>query len=76
MKNYIFYTSEGFTQDNKNNDTNNCQVIGWGAGVNENAAFKNLLIECPYLKEHYFDEIMCQELESDKVYDFSITCKI
>jgi len=72
MKTYIFYTNEGFTQDNTNNGIENCQIIGWAEGDTPKNAFNNLVSEKEYLKTHDFDSISCQELASDKVYDFSL----
>ncbi len=43
MKQFIFYTNEGFTEDNQNNPTENCQILGWGKGENSQEAFKNLM---------------------------------
>lgn len=58
MAEYIFYTTEGFTQDPKGDDVENCQLIGRAFGENENEAKNNLMIENPWIKEHSFDEKM------------------
>ena len=76
MKKYIFYTTEGFTQDKDGNAIENCQVVGWSDGEDEKDAFRNLLIEYQYPDGFCFNEIMSQELASGKVYDFPITPKI
>jgi len=67
MKQFIFYTNEGFTEDNQNNPTENCQILGWGKGENSQEAFKNLVKENTYLKEMDFNEVMCQELVDEKI---------
>ena len=67
MKKYIFYTSEGFAEDNNFKKIENCQVLGWQEGKDEKEAFENLKIENPNIK---FEEICCQELVDGKVYDF------
>ena len=51
MSEYIFYTTEGFTQDPKGNDVENCQVLGRVFGRNEDEARYNLLKENPWIKE-------------------------
>ena len=58
MAEYIFYTTEGFTQDTKGNDVENCQLIGMAFGENKNEAKNNLMKENPWIKEHNFDEKM------------------
>ncbi len=67
MKKFIFYTSEGFTDDNNFEQLENCQVLGWQEGKDEKEAFVNFKKENPNLK---FKEICCQELVNDKVYYF------
>ena len=52
MAEYIFYTTEGFTQDTKGNDVENCQLIGMALGENKNEAKNNLMKENPWIKEH------------------------
>lgn len=67
MKKYIFYTSEGFTEDNGSEPIENCQILGWFEGRDEREAFANFKKENPKLK---FQDIYCQELANDKVYYF------
>ncbi len=67
MKIYIFYTSDGSTKDLNNEDTENCQILGWQNGVDEKDAFKNLKEENPNLD---FENICCQELASEKFFYF------
>ena len=55
MAEYIFYTTEGFTQDQDGEEVENCQLIGRAFGNDENEAKNNLLKENPWLKEHSFD---------------------
>ena len=67
MKKYIFYTSEGFSEDNNLKQTENCQILDWQEGRNEKEAFENFKKENPEIK---FKEILCQELADTKVYYF------
>lgn len=64
---YIFYTTEGFTQDLNKNDIENCQVLGWANGSNEKDAFDNFRKENSSIN---FRNICCQKLASDKTYYF------
>jgi hypothetical protein len=74
MKNYIFYTSEGFTFQPKSEsiDPNieNCQILGWTNGKNPKEAFKNLKEENNFLKKTTFNEVICQELANTKKFNF------
>lgn len=67
MKSFIFITTEGFTfqpgSENSESDIENCQVIGFAQGQNEQKAFENLVQENPYLIETTFDKIICIELK-------------
>lgn len=49
MKNYLFYTQDGFTYDNSNNQTNNMQLLGNGRGKDLNEAFENFKENQSYL---------------------------
>jgi len=72
MKNYIFITEEGVTyQPNSTSsepDIENCQVIGFAKGNNEDEAFKNLKKENEYLLDTNFNEIICMELKNEDYY--------
>ena len=69
IRKYIFYTNDGFTQDLSRNEIENCQVLGWANGKNPNDAFENFKKENEFLNSR-FNEILCQELFSEKVYNF------
>lgn len=43
MSEYIFYTTEGFTQAPDGESIENCQLLGIACGVDENDALDNLL---------------------------------
>jgi len=72
MKKYIFYTADGFTQDSSENEVENCQILGWSSGVSPDNAFKNFKKENQFVKNFNFDDILCQELLSEKTYNFSL----
>ncbi len=67
MKKYIFYSTDGETKDKNLQDIENCQILGWASGINEQDAFNNLKKENRNID---FENICCQELVSDKVYYF------
>jgi hypothetical protein len=68
MKKYIFYTSEGSTENNNLKQVENCQILDWQNGKDEKDAFINFKKENPNIE---FENICCQELVNDKVYYFS-----
>ena len=75
MGNYIFITNDGYTyQPNSNSpepDVENCQVIGFAKGSNENEAFNSLIKENEYLLATNFNEIICIELKNEDYYQRS-----
>ena len=77
MKNYIFYTSEGFTfqpeSESIEPDIENCQILGWADGKTPQEAFENLKEENDFLKETNFNEVICQELANKKKFNFSLS---
>ena len=76
MKNYIFYTTEGFTFQPKSEsiepDIENCQILGWADGKTPQEAFKNLERENHFLKTTSFSEVICQELANKTKLHFSL----
>lgn len=66
MNNFIFITNEGYTyQPNSESiepDIENCQVLGFSSGKNEEEAFTNLLEKNEYLKETSFNQIISYQL--------------
>jgi len=72
MKSYIFITEEGVTyQPNSTSpepDIDNCQVVAFAKGKDEDEAFINLKKENDYLLDTNFDEIICIELKNEDYY--------
>ena len=66
MTEYIFYTTEGFTQAPDGNDIENCQLLGRAYGKDKHDALSNLLKEKPWIKERGFEpcDTICKELVS------------
>ena len=72
MKNYIFITKQGITyQPNTSSpepDIENCQVIGFAKGNNENEAMQYLIKANEYLLKTNFNEFICMELKNENHY--------
>jgi len=66
MKEFIFYTAEGFTQAPNGEDIENCQLLGCACGKDRDDALNNLLKENPWIVESGFEprEAICKELVS------------
>lgn len=54
MADFIFYTTEGFTQDPNGNDIENCQMLGIAKGKDKVEAKDNLLKDNPWIIEAGF----------------------
>ena len=57
-KNFLFFTSEGFTYDSNNKKIENMQILGDATGKDVLEAFKNFKINQPYLKNFSFTNVM------------------
>ena len=57
-KNFLFFTSEGFTSDSNNKKIENMQILGDATGKDVLEAFKNFKINQPYLKNFSFTNVM------------------
>ena len=54
MKEYIFYSLEGFTQAPDGDDIENCQLLGRAYGNDKYDAYQNLLKENTWIEERGF----------------------
>ena len=79
VRNFIFYTTEGYTfqpgSENDVPDVENCQVLGWGNGKNTEEAFNDFKEQSPWLKTLSFDEVIGVELKDEKTYHFNLKDK-
>ena len=68
MSEFIFYTTEGFTQDPNGNDVENCQVLGRAFGRNKDEAKCNLIKKSPWIEEAGFDmtELIVKQLLTEE----------
>lgn len=62
MKKYLFYTTDGFTQDASLQETENCQLLGIGLGNNIEQAFDDFLNENDYIHQQDYEKIMAYEV--------------
>ncbi len=66
-KNFLFFTSEGFTYDDNNKKIENMQILGDGFGNDILEAFKNFKNEQKYLKDFSFKNIMAIQTIGDVI---------
>jgi hypothetical protein len=63
MKEYIFFTTDGFTYDKNHKKITNMQILGSAEGVDILEAFKNFKISHSYLLGDYeFKEVIANEI--------------
>lgn len=72
MKNFIFYTSDGFTYDNNNNEVNNMQVLGHGEGRNIIDAFASFKKNQSYITQQAFPNVMAIETVGDVILNLEL----
>lgn len=66
MKEYVFYTLEGYTSSPNNKECENMQLLGFEHGLNEQSAKENLIKNNGWIEELDFDvsEIKFKQLLS------------
>jgi len=63
MKEFIFFTTNGFAQDQNHKEIHNMQILGSAEGVDILEAFKNFKIAHSYLLTDYeYKEVIAQEI--------------
>lgn len=76
MRNFIFYTTEGYTfqpnSENEMSDVENCQILGWGRGSNFKEAFNDFKKENSWLENSSFNRIIGVELKDKKTCYFNL----
>ena len=66
-KNFLFFTSDGFTFDCNNKKIENMQILGDGFGEDIFEAFKNFKSEQSYLKDFTFKNVMAIQTIGDVI---------
>lgn len=74
MRQFIFYTCQGFTEGPNEEEVDNCQLLGHAEGESAEKAFENLLKENPWITAKGFHlglgNIIGQELLDRGCYFF------
>lgn len=61
MKNFIFFTNEGYTYDISHNEANNMQLLGDSNGIDVTEAFKDFKIHQSYIYKQNYTNILTIE---------------
>ena len=71
MKNFVFYTYEGYTKSPTGETVENIQLLGFESGINEVFAKEKLISECRWIEEKGFDKykIEAKQLLDDDLKD-------
>lgn len=72
MKNYLFYTQDGFTYDNSHNQTNNMQLLGNGRGKNLNEGFENFKENQSYLLCFDYENVIAIRTVSNSIMNLKL----
>lgn len=72
MKNFIFFTKEGYTYDPKNKKITNMQILGSSEGEDILEAFKNFKENQSYLSTFSFKEIIALEYVGDFILNLEL----
>ena len=71
MRSFIFITKEGITYQPdscaEQPDVENCQVVGFGKGVEVTEAIENFLMVNPWIMDTTFNQVMVYELKVDEI---------
>ena len=74
-KNFLFFTSDGFTFDCNNIKIENMQILGDGFGEDIFEAFKNFKKEQAYLKDFTFKNVMAIQTIGDVIRNLELGAK-
>lgn len=65
MKNYLFFTDEGYTYDSHNKEIPNMQILGCAEGIDILEAFQNFKENESYLSKFSFKNVIALEFVGD-----------
>ncbi|MCB5266667.1 MAG: hypothetical protein LHW46_00960 [Candidatus Cloacimonetes bacterium] len=65
MRNFLFFTTEGYTYDPNDKEITNMQILGSQEGEDILEAFKNFKQTHSYLREYAFKEVNAIECVGD-----------
>lgn len=72
MKNFIFYTSDGYTYDNKYHEANNMQLLGHGEGSDVLDAFEQFKEHQSYISKQAFRNVMALQTVGDAILNLEL----
>lgn len=72
MKNYLFFTKDGFTYDNSHSRVNNLQILGTGAGINVHESFISFKEHQSYLLKQSFKNVIAIEYVGDFILNLEL----
>ena len=72
MKNYIFYTQQGYTYDNKHDEANNMQILGHGEGECVLEAFKYFKEQQSYIHKQAFMNVIALQTIGDPILNLEL----
>lgn len=64
---YVFYTTDGYTEDMNNKSIENCQILGFANGNNIKVAYNNFLLENSYLRNYTYNNVLALEVKGTSV---------
>lgn len=72
MKNYLFFTKDGFTFDSSHCEVNNLQILGTGVGIDVNESFVSFKQHQSYLLQQSFKNITAVEYVGDFILNLEL----
>lgn len=72
MKSFLFYTSDGYTYDNKGYEANNMQILGHGEGNDVLEALAYLKQHQDYIKKQAFKNVMAIQTIGDSILNLEL----
>ena len=72
LKQFLFFTQEGYTYEPSGIVTQNLQILGDAEGINLLEAFKNLKLNQPYLKSSTYKNVIAIETVGEVIYNLEI----
>ena len=72
MKNYLFFSKDGFTYDKSHKFTNNMQLFGTGKGKNINEAFEDFKKNQSYLLSYNYEDVIAIQTISEFITDLKL----
>jgi hypothetical protein len=72
LKQFLFFTKEGFTYEPSGIESQNLQILGDAEGLNLLDAFKKFKQHQPYLKSSLYKEVIAIETVGEVIYNLEL----